>query len=211
MNLKEAFRYQNKLSAVIGTAQNHLNNFSYVTKIKETHLRSQVMSDVADETQYIQNADELHLPPVNVMIDFLLEALHYKEQLSQAIYIAKSHQDFDLDGATALNTQRQEIARTLRSLSSLHASEELLRGEGSGYRFNQEGNQVIYRCDLRRVTTIDYDRIKVRKAAAQIDQIADDISAQIDRYLIETIVDFQPPFDVNASFTEIIEDYAATR
>ena len=34
----------------------------------------------------------------------------------------------------------------------------LVHGGGNGYRFNQDGNQVSYRCDVRRVTTINFDR-----------------------------------------------------
>ena len=208
MNLKEAFRYQNKLSDLLSQAEGYLADAGYITQVKEIHLRSQADPTAADEVQYSQALPEAYLPPANVMVQFLLEMLHVKEQLTSAIYAAKKQQAFDLDGASALNVQRQEAARTLRLLASLRSSEERIPSGGVGYRFNQEGNQITYRCDLKRVTTINYDRLTVRKAAQYLSRSADEASSQIDRCLLDTPVDFEPPFDVNATFAEIIEDYA---
>lgn len=209
MNLKEAFRYQNKLSDLIRSAQGYLSNSDYITTVKEIHLRSKVDPQAADEIQYDCFALDQHLPPAEVMIQFLLQTIAVKSQLTNAIDAAKKQQTFDLDGASALNVQRQEAAKTLRYLTNLRSSEELIPNGGTGYRFNQEGNQVSYCCDLKRVTTINYDRLAVRKAAAHLSQAADEISAQIDRCLIDTPVDFEAPFDVNAAFSEILEDFAA--
>ena len=39
---------------------------------------------------------------------------------------------------------------------------------GTGYRFNTDGNQVSYRCDVKKVTTINYDRNKVRNHLAAL-------------------------------------------
>lgn len=209
MNLKEAFRYQNKLNALLQTAQNYLSDPSYTTQVKEIHLRSKVDPLASDDIQYKAAPQEQYLPPAKTMIPFMLSLLDIKAQLTCAIHAAKKQQVFDLDGASALNVQRQEAARTLRYLAGLRSSEEMIPSGGTGYRFNQEGNQVAYCCDLKRVTTINYDRTAVRKAAAQLAQEADETSAAIDRCLIDTIVAFEPPFDVNATFAELLEDYAA--
>ena len=209
MNLKEAIRYQNKLNDLIRAAQGYLSDSDYITKVKEVHLRSKVDPAAADEIQYEHAYHEQYLPPAAVMIQFLLELLTIKSRLTAAVHEAKQQQAFDLDGASALNSQRQEAAKTLRYLTNLRAYEELIPNGGTGYRFNQEGNQITYCCDLKRVTTINYDRVAVRKAASHLSQAADEASAQIDRCLIDTPVDFIPPFDVNATFAEILEDYAA--
>ena len=210
MNLKEAFRYQNKLGALLQTAQGYLTgSTAYITQVKEIHLRSKVDSSASDDIQYEQSPEEQYLPPAKTMIQFLLALLDIKAQLTAAIHQAKKQQEFDLDGTSALNVQRQEAARTMRYLAGLRSREEMVPSGGVGYRFNQEGNQVTYCCDLKRVTTINYDRLAVRKAAAQLAQAADTASAAIDRCLIDTLVDFEPPFDVNATFSELLEDYAA--
>ena len=44
MNLKEAFRFQNKLQALMGEAQEILADERNITRIQNTHLRHKVMS-----------------------------------------------------------------------------------------------------------------------------------------------------------------------
>ena len=53
-------------------------------------------------------------------------------------------------------------------MNDLRSSEQTISNGGTGYRFNAEGNQISYRCDVRRVTTINYDR-KVIRAADLLD------------------------------------------
>lgn len=209
MNLKEAFRYQNKLNALLQTAQNYLSDPSYTTQVKEIHLRSKVDPLASDDIQY-KAAPQDAVSPAG-QDDDPLHAVPFGHQGAADLRYpcSQKQQVFDLDGASALNVQRQEAARTLRYLAGLRSSEEMIPSGGTGYRFNQEGNQVAYCCDLKRVTTINYDRTAVRKAAAQLAQEADETSAAIDRCLIDTIVAFEPPFDVNATFAELLEDYAA--
>ena len=50
MNLKEAFRYQNKLQALLDEAQGILDCDSNVTKVANTYLRHKVMAEAEDET-----------------------------------------------------------------------------------------------------------------------------------------------------------------
>lgn len=50
MNLKEAFRYQNKLQALLDEAQGILDCDANVTKVANTYLRHKVMPEAEDET-----------------------------------------------------------------------------------------------------------------------------------------------------------------
>ncbi len=50
MNLKEAFRYQNKLQAPLDEAQGILDCDSNVTNVANTYLRHKVMAEAEDET-----------------------------------------------------------------------------------------------------------------------------------------------------------------
>jgi len=106
-----------------------------------------------------------------------------------------------------LNGKRQEIAGLLRRMAGLRASETLIAGGGTGYRFNNEGNQVTYRCDVRRVVTINFDRNKVRRMCADLSRRADEVSAALDAALVNTQVDYAAPFDVNDTFAEAFEAY----
>ena len=50
MNLKEAFRYQNKLQALMDEAQSILCRDSNVTRVETTYLRKKVMAEAENET-----------------------------------------------------------------------------------------------------------------------------------------------------------------
>ena len=50
MNLKEAFRYQNKLQSFLDDAQSILDRDSNVTRVENTYLRHKAMAEAEDET-----------------------------------------------------------------------------------------------------------------------------------------------------------------
>ena len=49
MNLKEAFRFQNKLQSMMADAQSILGNNGNITKVQNTYLRHKVMAEAEDE------------------------------------------------------------------------------------------------------------------------------------------------------------------
>ena len=63
----------------------------------------------------------------------------------------------------------------------------------------------MYRCDVKRVTTIHYDRKVIRAALGKLHRQADETSARIDLCLVASQVEYTPPFDVNSSFAEALE------
>ena len=85
-----------------------------------------------------------------------------KTALAAAIRKSKDQLDIDMDSETGLNSARQRIAGIFRTMNSLRASEQTIANGGTGYRFNADGNQVTYRCDVRRVTSINFDRNVIR-------------------------------------------------
>ena len=50
MNLKEAFRFQNKLQSLMEEAQSILGCDENITRVQNTYLRKKVMKDFQDET-----------------------------------------------------------------------------------------------------------------------------------------------------------------
>ena len=82
---------------------------------------------------------------------------------------------------------------------------KLIPNGGTGYRFNNEGNHVSYRCDVKRVTTINFDRNKIRKMCADLSKKSDETSAALDAALVNTPVEYEAPFDVNETFAEAFE------
>ena len=154
MNLKEAFRYQNRLQSLIAEARTILSEEGNVTVQEVTLLKKKVMAEAEDETR-IQEAPSEYADRINEVVGFLLWLLSEHEKLTKAIRRTKNALRLDMDGEISLNRQRQEIAATLREMAGIRSSERTVIGGGKGFRFNAEGNQVAYTCDLKKVTTIN--------------------------------------------------------
>ena len=73
-----------------------------------------------------------------------------------------------MDGEISLNRYRQRLAEKFRRMARIKSKEVTETNSGVGYRFNNDGNQVAYKCDVKRVTTINFNRNTVRKYAAQL-------------------------------------------
>ncbi len=204
MNLKEAFRYQNRLQAFIDEAQGVLSEPANVTRTENTYLRSKVNPEAADETVLVAPETE-YADCITDVARFLIFLLKEKERLFAAIRKAKDALPVDMDSEVSLNASRQSIARTFKRLNDLRSSEQTISNGGTGYRFNADGNQVSYRCDLRRVTTINFDRKVIRAALTELNRSSDEASARLDLCLVTSSVDFAAPFDVNASFSEAFD------
>lgn len=206
MNLKEAFRYQNKLQSFMDEAQAILDRDANVTKVENTYLRHKVMAEAEDEIVLIAPETEYY-EQITDIAQFLLYLLNEKDKLFAAIRKAKDALDIDMDSEVSLNATRQSIARTFKRMNDLRNSEQTISNGGTGYRFNAEGNQISYRCDVKRVTTINYDRKVIRAELSKLNKQADETSTKIDLCLVTSKVDYEPPFDVNSSFAEAFEVY----
>ena len=204
MNLKEAFRYQNRLQSFMDNAQGILDYDANVTKVENTHLRHKVMPEAEDET--ITNIpDTEYSERITDVARFLVFLLDEKARLFAAIRKAKNGLEIDMDSEVAINSSRQCIAKTFKHLNDLRASEIIISNGGSGYRFNAEGNQILYHCDVKRVTSINYDRNVIRTILGKLNKASDETSAKIDLCLVTSTVEYDPPFDVNSSFSEAFE------
>lgn len=206
MNLKEAFRYQNKIQSFMDEAQSILDRDSNITKVENTYLRHKVMPEAEDETVVLAPETEYY-EQITRIAQFLLYLLGEKDKLFAAIRRAKDALDIDMDSEVSLNTARQSIARTFKRMNDLRSSEQTISNGGTGYRFNAEGNQISYRCDVKRVTTINYDRNVIRTELGKLNRKADETSTKIDLCMVTSMVEYEPPFDVNSSFAEAFEAF----
>ena len=206
MNMKDAFRFQNKLKSLMCEATGILQDRRNIIKVKTRHLRSQVMANTQDAVVE-EAAPSEYAGHANEVAAFLMFLMDEREKLSRAIHAAKGNLDLDMDSEVGLNRQRQELAQVFRHMTTLRNSEKTIAGGGSGFRFNGEGNQVSYRCDATQVTTIDFDRNKIRGMAAALSRKADEVSRSLDRCLVNTEVTYEMPFDMNDSFEEILNDF----
>lgn len=206
MNMKEAFRFQNKLQHIMDEAQATLSRDQNVTQVENTYRRKKVWSEAEDETTVEAPATE-YADHITEMVEFLVYLLSEKEALCAAIRTAKSTLSMDIDSEVGLNAARQSIANTLRHMNSLRSGEVVVANGGTGLRFNAEGNQVSYRCDVKRVTTINFDRNTVKRLLAELNRKSDEVSGEVDRCLVMTEVAYDCPFDVNDTFNEVFERY----
>ena len=212
MNLKEAFRFQNKLQSMMDEAQSILGSTANITKVQNTYLRKKVMPEAENETTIDAPATE-YSEQITLVAEFMLHLLSEREKLSVAIFQTKTGLNLPagLDGEVSLNSKRQEVAGLFRRMAGLRSSEVLISNGGTGYRFNNEGNQVSYRCDVKRVTTINFDRNKIRKMCGDLSKKSDEVSAALDSVLVNTQVEYTVPFDVNDTFAEAFEAFAGDK
>ena len=206
MNLKEAFRFQNKLQALMNEAQSILLQDRNITKTQTTVFHKKIMPELENEVT-VDIAPSEHADRINEVVSFMLYLLDEHEKLAKGIHDAKAALPIDMDNEVSLNGKRQNIASVLRRMVDLRSSEQLMPGGGIGYRFNAEGNQVSYRCDAKRVTTINFDRNKMRSRLSELNRKSDEVSAQLDRCMVNSEVAYEAPFDVNDSFPTVFENY----
>ncbi len=211
MNLKEAFRFQNKLNELITKTEDILRVEGNIMTVTNTVMKSKV--DKEAENEVTREAYRFSLfdldGRVTKLADFLMYLFEEKRKLSFAIEKTKSALDIDIDAETALNAKRQEIMAVFSNMVSIRGSETVINKGGIGYRFNAEGNQTPYKCDIKIVKTINYDRNKVKSYLKKLGGENDETSSRIDLALVSSKVGYITPFDVNDGFVEIFEEFEA--
>lgn len=203
MNLKEAFRYQKFLDSMMENARMMLCARENCMTTVENHLRSAVIPSVSDEeirpepTDYIGN---------DKMLAFALGVVEEKQKLSDAISKAKATADIDIDAAIEVNKMRQSMAASIRSVLSNKASKR--KGMSYGYYFNEvSGSQERYQYEVESVSTEAFDRHSFSDARRKLLADAEAASAAIDLAVVTVEVPYEPPYDVNASFDEVIASW----
>lgn len=201
MNLKESYRYANYLDDLLNKASSYLRNDKFVTTTKQEHLRSKVNSEATDEVIDVQKPYDVEFTP-NDVINFAVRVLLEKEKLADAIAVAKSNAEINIDTAIALNKKKQYFANTLETLSNIKPRQRTTSGKA--YRFNINNEQVPYTYDIEETTTIDFDRNDVRNLVKKYLKETDEISAKLDAIEINTQVVFECSWDINDSFEDIV-------
>lgn len=201
MNLKESYRYANYLDGLLSTAYIYLRNKGFITTTVEEHLRKHSNPDVENETIKVQKPYDVSFSP-NDVIDFVVKIIDEKDKLSNAIAKAKDSTEINIDNAIAMNKKKQAFVSVLNGIADIKPSEKVVNG--TGYKFNQEGNQVKYFYNVKQITSIDFDRNDVRNLIKKYLKETDEISAKLDLIEITTQVDFVPTWDVNEKFEELV-------
>ena len=200
MNMKDAFRFQNKLKNLMCEATSILQDQRNIVKVKTTHLRSKVMSDALDAVVE-ETAPSEYAGHIRISIREKTEQGHSLRPRAGWIWIWTARfgpepaapgtgRSFHRHMTTLRNSEKDHRRRWIRiPLLCVRAT-----------RFS-------YRCDATQVTTIDFDRNKIRGMATALSKKADEISMALDKCLVNTEVAYEAPFDINDSFEEILNDF----
>lgn len=202
MNLKEAFRYQNFLDRLLNQTMATMSIQDNLLEVSKVHRRSKAIASAEDETE-VAEVTELVVP--DTAISLALSIVKEKDALTTAIGVAKGNLAGgigDMDAAIEANKCRQSVAETIRNMLRIKSGKKVERG--TGYTFNGEGNQVPYIYDVEVTTTERFDRAKLKATMQDLLSEADKVSAQIDEAVVNTKVDYKAPWDVNASFEDIL-------
>jgi len=210
MNLKDAFRYQNRIQNFMDEAFAILGEQENITRVKSTLMIHKLVPEMEDEVT-VSPKDTEYYEQITDIAQFLLFLLEEKGKLFAAIRAAKNKLPVDMDSETSLNESRRRVAHIFTYMCAQRSRETLLANGGTGHRFNVEGNQVSFRCDLRKVTTINFDRNVVRGELMKLNRKADEVSAKLDACMVMSEVDYEAPFDPNDTFADAFEIFMQTR
>jgi hypothetical protein len=186
----------------------YLSNHDNVTKVVQTHQRSEANPDAKNEEVDLTSSRAINIA-ANTLVDFLAHVVNQKSLLSEAIAKAKAACGEDIDGAIIVNKTKQRVASALSSMASIKPSERVTQGRG--FKFNVEGNQTSYVYDIKQVTTIDFDRNKVRKIAKKFMTESDETSRMLDKLMVDVNVVYDAPYDINDNFDDILEEFVAPK
>lgn len=199
MNLKEAFRYQTFLDSLMHQAIMSVQSREHCLVVTKTHLRSKVNAEAEDFTEQVEVDEFFKNDDVISFMEFLIGE---KAALTIAIDKAKASIEFDIDAATAQNKFRQMMHNSLKYMIGYAPAKKIERGVG--YKFNVEGNQTEYRYDVEVSSEEAYDKNRAKSVMRRVISDADEISTKIDAAKINTIVEYEPPFNVNESFNDVM-------
>ena len=202
MNLKESFRYQNFLESMLNSAGMSLVLKDHCLKVTKTHLRNKVNPDVQDVVETVE-VDAFF--ENDVVIAFIKWLVGEREKLTKAIGAAKAGIGFDIDAAIETNKFRQTASNSIKTMLRYMPSKRT--EQGRDYKFNVEGNQMPYIYDIEVVSEEAYDKNGAKAAMRALITEADKVSADIDAALINIRVEYEPVFDVNETFEDVMTEF----
>ena len=127
--------------------------------------------------------------------------------MCRAIHTAKNSLDLDMDSEVGLNRQRQDLLRYSATWPCFATAKRPLPAEAPASDSTARETRSPTDVMPRRSPTIDFDRNKIRGMATALSKKADEISMSLDKCLVNTEVSYEPPFDMNDSFEDILSDF----
>lgn len=202
MNLKESFRYQNFLDMMMRAASASIQQRDHCLKVTKTHLRNKANPDASDVTETVES--EVFFANDDV-VAFMAWLVQEREKLTKAIGVAKASIGFDIDAAIETNKFRQTVNGSIKNMLRYTPTKRV--EQGRDYKFNVEGNQTPYIYEIEVVSEEAYDKTGAKTLMREMISKADEVSAAIDAAMINTKVEYEPVFDVNETFDDVMTDF----
>lgn len=202
MNLKESFRYQNFLDSKLNEARYSIGNREHALKVTKLHFKNKANPEAEDITEVVEVEDFV---PNDAVIAFMCWLVAEREKLTEAICAAKASLGFSLDAAIEANKFRQQTANAVKGMLRYTPSKKI--EQGRDYKFNVEGNQTPYYYDVETSFEEAFTRDTAKKVVRDMITAAVKTSAEIDSAMINTVVDYNPVFDVNDSFEDVMSEF----
>lgn len=203
MNLKESFRYQKFLGMLISNANYSITRKEHCLKTTKTNLKKKANPDAEDLTEVVECESAFY--PNDDVILFMEWLVGEREKLTAAVGKAKASIGFDLDAAVEANKFRQILSTSIKEM--LRNTPSRKTESGQDYKFNVDGNQTPYFYDVEVFTEEAYDRSSAKKKMRDLNITSDRVSSEIDAAMINTTVDYEPVFDVNESFEDVMAEF----
>ena len=202
MNLKESFRYQNYLDRLMTEASASLIARDHCIKVVKNHLKSKANPEATDKEEVVARGDFFSNDHVMALMLWLIDE---RKRLTEAINCAKGGLDFDLDAAIESNKFRQTASNAIKTM--LRCTPTTRTASERDYKFNVEGNQMPYVYDVEIIESDDYNRTAAKRLLRDIVITADKNSADVDAAMVNTRVEYEPRFDVNDSFEDVMASF----
>lgn len=208
ISLKKSFEYENYLKGLYSEACMLLRDSSFMTVTKAEHYIHSVNKEEEDKveeiTSSIKNSYNFITP--NQLIDFVVYINNERKRLAEAVALAKTNEPLNqYDVLIKRNTSDRELLSILDIINKIKGKEDI--SEGYGRKFNNDGEQVEYSYDVKKITTINFDRNKTKTLAFKLRSVCNYTSEKIDVLLLKNTVDFDTVFEVGESFEDAFERY----
>lgn len=189
---------------MLAYAGNSLTDREHSLTITKNHLRKKANAEAED---MIETVDVGEFFKNDDVLKFMTMLVEERSKLTNAIGKAKASIGFDLDAAIETNKFRQTVANRVKTMLRFTASKRTERG--TDYKFNVEGNQTQYYYDIEVEANEAFDRSVAKDTMRKLILEADKVFAEIDSAMINTMVEYDAPFNVNDSFEDVMTDFLA--
>lgn len=200
MNLKEAFRYQSFITRLSTEASMLLGSNETIVSVTEHHMLSEASPELQDKT--VEKQRPVFDPDPAKIITLMEKLIETRETLTTAIAEAKYYCYRNLDALLETNKMRKVLASALQTAIKMPRAETEVNA--TGYKFNNEGNQTPFTYKVKRVPVPRIEISQLKAKNSEVRKKADETSTDIDQIMVNTTVDFDPPFDINSTLEEIL-------